>query len=93
MSVKQNRYGIVINLKVDKRATMRNKIRRRIREIIQNFEKEYFPPKAGQPRADKQGHDIIILTKESVKELKYKKIEEKLLKLFSKAGLVNNISN
>lgn len=73
-----NRYGIVINLKVDKRATVRNKIRRRIREIIRLNDKNF-----------KQGFDIMILTRESVKDLKYKEIEEKLLGLFKKAKLIN----
>jgi len=75
-NLNRNRYGIVVNLKVDKRAVVRNKIRRRIREIIRlnndNFQ---------------LGYDIMILTRESTKDLKYKEIEEKLLKLFKKAKI------
>src|SRR4030043_184121 len=72
-----NRYGIVVNLKVDKRAIVRNKIRRQLREIIR-LNNENF----------KQSYDLMILTRESVKELKYKEIEEKLLKLFEKAKIL-----
>lgn len=73
----KNRYGIVVNLKVDKRAVKRNKIRRRIREIIRLNDENI-----------KQGFDVMILVRESVKELKYREIEEKLMALFKKAGLV-----
>lgn len=78
-NLKNNRYGVVVNLKVDKRAVKRNKIRRRIREIIRLNDKDF-----------KQGFDIMILTKESVKKLGYSEIKEKLLGLFSKANLVNS---
>ena len=75
-SLKYNRYGVVVNLKVDKRAVARNKIRRRIREII----------KLNNPNL-KQGFDVMILTRELVKELNYQKIKEKLFGLFIKADL------
>ena len=74
----KNRYGIVVNLKVDKRAVVRNKIRRRIREVIRLNDEKI-----------KQGFDVMVLTRESVKNLKYKDIEEKLFFLFEKAGLGN----
>lgn len=75
-----NRYGIVVNLKVDKRAVMRNKIRRRISEILRLNNKNI-----------RQGHDIMVLTSESTKNLSFSDIEIGLLKLFKKAKLV--ISN
>ena len=75
-NLKNNRYGIVVSLKIDKRAVVRNKIRRRIREIIRLNEKNF-----------KQGFDVMILTRESIKDLKYKEIEVKLFSLFKKAGL------
>ncbi len=73
---KKNRYGIVVSLKVDKKAVVRNKIRRQIREIIRLNNKNI-----------KQGFDIMILTRSLIKDLKYKEIEEKLLNLFKKANL------
>ena len=76
-NLNKNRYGIVINLKVDKRAVVRNKIRRQIREIIRLNNKNL-----------KQGFDIMVLTRESVKKLKYREIEERLLKLFKKAKVL-----
>ena len=75
----KNRYGIVVNLKIDKRAVVRNKVRRRIREIIRLNDENF-----------KQGFDVMILTRESIKGLKYKEIEEKLLGLFRKAKLIEH---
>lgn len=71
-----NRYGIVINLKIDKRAVVRNKLRRQIKAVLRTH----------QPKL-KTGWDIMILMRESIKELKYQEIEEKLLELFKKARL------
>jgi ribonuclease P protein component len=72
----KNRYGIVVSLEIDKRATVRNQIRRRIKEIARLQDKNL-----------KQGFDLMFLVRVSVKGLKYKKIEEKLNFLFKKAGL------
>lgn len=87
-NLNKNRYGIVVSLKTDKRAVVRNKIRRRICEIIREFEDENFMPKDDHPRAEKQGFDVMILVQESIKDLKYKEVEEKLGFLFRKTGLI-----
>jgi ribonuclease P protein component len=76
-SLEKNRYGIVVSLEIDKRATARNKIRRQIKEIIRLNDKNL-----------KQGFDLMFLTRVGVKDLKYKEMEEKLLFLFRKAGLL-----
>ncbi len=72
-----SRFGIVISLKVSKKATVRNKIKRRIRAII------YQSLKTIKPR-----YDIIISTKPEIRELDYWQIKEKLEKLFDRAGLM-----
>ncbi|MBU4360887.1 ribonuclease P protein component [Candidatus Parcubacteria bacterium] len=77
-NLSKNRYGIVVNLKVDKRAVARNKIRRRIKEIVRLNDEKL-----------KQGFDVMILTRELVKELSYQEIKSKLLDLFKKAGIFN----
>ncbi len=81
-NLSQNRYGLVVSLKIDKRATERNKIRRRLREIIRLHDKNL-----------KQGFDVMILVRESVKELNYKQMEEKLLELFGKARITKETRN
>jgi len=71
-----NRYGIVVNLKVDKRAVVRNKIRRRIRDIIKENEKNL-----------QKGFDIMVLTRGSIKDLDFQEIKDKMEKLFKKAKI------
>ena len=72
----QNRYGVVISLEIDKRAVVRNKIRRQIKETIRLNDKNL-----------KQGFDLMFLARENVKDLKYSEMETKLINLFKKAGL------
>jgi ribonuclease P protein component len=76
-NLEYNRYGIVVNTKVDKRAVVRNKIQRRIRDIIR-LNSENF----------NNGFDVMILTKEEIKKLDYKEIKEKIEKLFKKSGIL-----
>ncbi|MFH1610336.1 MAG: ribonuclease P protein component [Patescibacteria group bacterium] len=76
-NLKQNRYGIVVNLKVDKRAVVRNKIRRRLRDIIQENEKNL-----------KKGFNLMILTREGIKSLDFANIRLKLVHLFKKAKIL-----
>ncbi len=76
-NLKYNRYGIVVNTKIDKRAVVRNKIQRRIKETIRSQDKNLA-----------QGFDLMFLVRESVKKLNYSEIENRLLKLFKKAKLL-----
>jgi ribonuclease P protein component len=76
-NLEKNRYGIVVPVVIDKRATVRNQIRRRIKEVARLQDKNL-----------KQGFDLMFLVRESVKDLKYKEIEMKLIGLFKKAGLL-----
>lgn len=78
-NLEKNRYGIVVNLKVDKRAIVRNKIRRCIRAIIRLDNQKL-----------KQGFDVMILTRESIKDLSYQEIKIKIEELFRKAKLLKN---
>lgn len=75
-NLEYNRYGIVVNTKVDKRAVVRNKIQRRFRDILRINQENL-----------KTGFDILILTKPEIKKLDYKEIKDKLEKLFIKAGI------
>ncbi|OGM89657.1 ribonuclease P protein component, partial [Candidatus Wolfebacteria bacterium RBG_13_41_7] len=45
-----NRFGIVVSNKIDKRATVRNRIKRQIRAILKKKEKEILP-----------GHDLVLV--------------------------------
>ncbi|MCX7779184.1 MAG: ribonuclease P protein component [Patescibacteria group bacterium] len=81
---KFSRFGLVVANKIDKRSTVRNKIKRRLREIIyQDLNKI------------KKGFDIIILTKPEIKNLDFWSMKERLEKLLKRAKLLerNNTSN
>jgi len=74
-----SRFGFVVSTKIDKRATVRNKIKRRLREIIyQNLKKI------------KLGFDILILTRPEIKKLDFRQIKEILEKIFIKLDLFQN---
>lgn len=72
-----SRFGIVVSLKVSKKATQRNKIKRRLREIIRKKLPEV-----------KSGYDIMVLTNPSSLEFDYHQMGEKITGLFKKAGLL-----
>ncbi|HPA25229.1 MAG TPA: ribonuclease P protein component [bacterium] len=72
----KNRYGIVISLQVDKKAVVRNKLRRQIKNIIQKNEQKI-----------KQGYDLMFLTKESLKKLNFQEIAQKIDFLYKKSNL------
>ena len=75
-NLNKSRFGIVVSLKTDKRAVVRNKIRRRLRDIIQANNQNL-----------KNGFDVMFLTRETVKELKFNKMKDKTNYLFKKADL------
>lgn len=74
-----NRFAIIISRKVSKKAVERNKIKRRIEEIIRlnffNFKKSF---------------DVIIITKKDILSLSYSEIEGNLMDLFKKAGFLKS---
>lgn len=76
-NLSQSRWGFVVSKKVDKRAVMRNQIKRRLRAIVrQNFSHL------------KQGLDVMVLTRVEVKSLTYAQLKDKFLVLLKKADLM-----
>ncbi len=77
-----SRFGIIVSNKVSKKASQRNLIKRRIREIIRlNLNRI------------KSGYDIVIIVSPKIidqenKVLKYQSIEKYLITAFSKAHLI-----
>jgi len=65
-----NRYGIVVSKKVDKRAVIRNKIKRIFREALIELSKTMS-----------SGHDILLITKKEVLD----KTKEEVLILLKSA--------
>lgn len=72
-----SRFGVVISAKVSKKAVVRNKIKRRITEII----------RLALPKI-KSGFDVMILVKTVVAEKNYQEIKEDIEKLFKKANIL-----
>lgn len=75
------RTGIIVSLKVSKRSTERNKIRRRIREILRN---EIYKKVSG-------GFDISVIVQPLAKKLDFSGIREELEFIFTKAKLLKNV--
>lgn len=64
-----NRFGIVVSTKISKKAVVRNKIKRRIREIIRQIN-------------IKIGFDIVIVAKQEIIDKNYQEIKNDLEGLF-----------
>ncbi len=75
-NLKNSRFAFVISQKVSKKATLRNKIRRRLRELVRL-----------KIRDIKKGIDLIILAAPGLETKDFWEIEEALNKLFAKAGI------
>ena len=63
----ENRIHIVVSLKVSKKAVVRNKIKRRIREILREI-KPHLPT----------GYDMLIITNKDIIGKKYGEIRNNL---------------
>jgi|AntRauTorckE6833_2_1112554.scaffolds.fasta_scaffold00096_49 ribonuclease P protein component len=73
-----NRYGFSISKRIGK-AVVRNKLKRRLKEII-------------RIRLDNiaYGYDIIIIARKPVNSLGFSEIKNDLKKLYKRAGLIDN---
>jgi len=72
-----SRFAIIVSLKISKKATQRNKVKRRLREIVwKNLNRI------------REGCDVIIITRPGILELDYWQIEEILMGIFKKLELI-----
>jgi len=70
------RFGFIISQKVSKKATIRNKLKRQISEIINS-----------QIKKIKKGIDGILVALPGLEEKTFSEIKENIDKLFKKAGI------
>jgi ribonuclease P protein component len=70
-------FAVVVSKKISLKAVIRNKIRRRVYEVIR-LNMDSF----------KKGFKIIIFVKKGVLEMEYSELEKELLYIFKKAELV-----
>jgi len=73
-----SRYAIVISKKTEKKAYARNKIRRRVSEILR-LNNSHIKP----------GYDILFILLFPVKEKNYHELEQNLITLLKKSGLLS----
>lgn len=72
-----NRVGITVSKKLGK-AVVRNRVRRRIREVYRLNEDRFAP-----------GWDIVIVARSRAVDVSFQKLTDSLLSLADKAGLLN----
>ena len=70
-----SRFGFIIGRKISKKAVERNKIERRLGEIVRLRLKEIEP-----------GFDIVVLVNQEITEKNYQTIEKILISLFKKVN-------
>lgn len=82
MKVRENhlphsRFGVVVGLKVHKKAVRRNLVKRRIREIL----------RTNLPKI-KPGYDVMVMTQPKSVETEYTELETQVLSCLKKLGLL-----
>ena len=77
--LKVSRFSVVTGLAVSKKATERNRLKRRLNEILR------LKIKDGEV---KNGTDVVINTKTSALKLDYQQLEKELNGLLNRAGLL-----
>lgn len=77
-NLKESRFGFVVSQKVSKKAVLRNKIKRRLREII----------RLSLPKV-KKGIDGVLIIKAEIKTKTFLGAEEAINKLFKKAKILS----
>jgi len=74
-----SRFGFIVSKKISKKAVVRNKIKRRLRESVR------LKLKNG---SIKNGFDAVILTRPQIIDKKFVEIDEVMNKLLEKAGVL-----
>lgn len=73
----ETRIGFLVGLKISKKAVIRNKIKRRLREMARLHINEF-----------KEGFDVVIFVRPDITLKNYQEIEQVFLKLFTSANLL-----
>jgi len=73
-ALSQTRFGFIVSQKVSKKAILRNKIKRKLREIVNKKGKNF-----------KKGLDVLLIACPGLEKKDFWEIDETLNKLFKKA--------
>ncbi len=76
-NLKINRFAFIVSKKVSKKATLRNKVKRRLRELVRTKMPE-----------SKKGIDGILIASPGLETKDFQEIKKSLDKLFRKAKLI-----
>jgi len=71
------RFGIVVSTKIDKKAVIRNKIKRRFRAIFREFNEKIKP-----------GFDFVVVTRPAIKTLDYHQMKEIIVNFLERNKLL-----
>lgn len=71
-----SRFGFIVSQKVSKKAVVRNKLKRRIREIIKGTK-------------IKKGLDVVLITTSGLENKDFPELAETVNKVLTKAGIIN----
>ncbi len=75
--LESSRFGIVVSTKISKKATIRNRIKRQIGEVIRlNLDKI------------KTGYDVVLITLPAIVNKKYAEIEKEVMIALKKLNLL-----
>ena len=75
-----NRFALIVSQKVSKKATVRNRIRRQLKELIRP-----------QARNMKKGMDCLFIVLPGLEKENFQGLAKILNNLFKKAGIINEI--
>jgi len=78
-NLKNSRFAFIVSQKVSKKAALRNKIRRRLSELVRLKLKNI-----------KTGIDVVLLSTPGLEEKDFWEIEETINKLFAKAKIYSH---
>ncbi len=78
-NLKVSRFGIIVSNKTSPKPTIRNLIKRRLREIIRlELKADHIKP----------GFDVVVMTKPSIVNENYFSIKQNLLDVAGRAGIM-----
>ena len=72
-----SRFAFVVSTKVSKKAVVRNKLKRQMREIVHEAVKDM-----------KQGIDVVVMARKESVDMEFGVMKESLRKALKKAGLL-----
>ena len=73
-----NRFGIMVGLKVSKKAVDRNRIKRKIREVLKQYNEKIL-----------NSYDIVVIALPAIKTADYKEIESSISFSLKRLRLLN----